>query len=88
MSKRITIATVKAAAKQFNITVEIIENCTIHLHAAPGKAFAEDCHTLCGNDWLRDCSEDRQQALQQAIDDIQQNGPHQINDPTWPGWTN
>ena len=73
--KRITIATLRAAAKPLGIIVEKVDDCTLEIHAPEGKAFGgEDGFRSRYFEWMKGCADWRQSSMEDALNLITEYG--------------
>ena len=74
--KRITIATLRAAAKPFGIIVEKVDDCTLEIHAPEGFAFGgEDGFRSRYFEWMKGCADWRRSSMEDALNLINEDGP-------------
>ena len=67
--KRITIATLRAAAKPLGIIVEKVDDCTLEIHAPEGKAFGgEDGFRSRCYEWMPGCPDWRRDSMEEALE--------------------
>ena len=67
--KRITIATLRAAAKPLDIIIEKVEDCCLEIHAPDGKAFGgEDGFRSRVFEWMPGCPDWRLASMTEALE--------------------
>jgi|ETNvirnome_6_100_1030635.scaffolds.fasta_scaffold01682_16 hypothetical protein len=73
---RITIATLRAAAKPFGIIVEKVDECTLEIFAPAGKVFGgEDGFRSRYFEWMKGCADWRRSSMEDALHFITEGGP-------------